>query len=62
MNIIYNTYHNTVNMKPVMYNQTHIDFNKEKYPKFKVGHFVRILKYKNIFAKVILQIGLKKIL
>ena len=49
-------------MKPVMYNQTHIDFNKEKYPKFKVGHFVRILKYKNIFAKVILQIGLKKIL
>ena len=33
---------------------TYIDFNKEnnyKSPKFKIGDFVRILKYKNIFSK-----------
>ena len=33
---------------------TYIDFNKEvndKHPKFKVDDHVRILKYKNIFAK-----------
>ena len=33
---------------------TYIDFNKEvndKDPKFKIGDYVRISKYKNIFAK-----------
>ena len=33
---------------------THIEFNKEnnqKGPKFEVGDHVKILKYKNIFAK-----------
>ena len=37
-------------VKDIMYN----DFKKEvndKDPKFKVGHHVRISKYKNIFAK-----------
>ena len=42
-------------MKPVDVNSnTYIDFNKEndkEGPKFKVGHHVRISKYKNIFAK-----------
>ena len=42
-------------MKPVDFNkETYIDFNKEinsKDPKFKIGDFVRISKYKNIFAK-----------
>ena len=34
--------------------RTHIEFNKEnnqKGPKFEVGDHVKILKYKNIFAK-----------
>ena len=48
-------YHTSIKMKPVdvKYN-TCIDFKKEinnKDPKFKVGHYVRISKYKNIFAK-----------
>ena len=42
-------------MKPVDFNkERYIDFNKEinsKDPKFKIGDFVRISKYKNIFAK-----------
>ena len=47
-----NTYHKTIKMKPidVKYN-TYIDFEKEfndKDPKFKVGDYVRIYKYKNI--------------
>ena len=50
-----NTYHRKTKMKPVdvKYN-TYIDFEKEindKNPKCKVGDFVRISKYKNIFAK-----------
>ena len=49
------TYHITIKMKHVdVKSKTHINFNKEnnhKDPKFKVGDFVRILKYKNIFAK-----------
>ena len=43
----YNTYYSTIKMNPV-------DFNKEnnkKDPKFEVGDYVRISKYKNIFAK-----------
>ena len=50
-----NTYHRSIKMKPinVKYN-TYIDFEKEvndKDPKFKVGDYVRISKYKNIFSK-----------
>ena len=51
-----NTYHTSIKMKPVdVKNNTYIDFEKEvndKDPKFKVGDYVRISKYKNIFAKV----------
>ena len=49
------TYHSTSKMKPVdVKSNTFIDFNKENNeedPKFEVGDHVRILKYKNIFAK-----------
>ena len=42
-------------MKPVdVKNNTYIDFEKEvnnQNPKFKVGDYIRIFKYKNIFAK-----------
>ena len=53
-------------MKPieVKYN-TYIDYITEvndKDPKFKVGDHAKISKYKIIFAKNILQIGLKKFL
>ena len=48
-------YHRTIKMKPVdIKDNTYIDFEKEvndKDPKFKVGNYVRISKYKNIFAK-----------
>ena len=50
-----NTYHTTIKMKPVdVKDNTYINTNKEinyKDPKFKVGDYVRISKYKNIFAK-----------
>ena len=50
-----NTYHRTIKMKPAdVKDNTYIDFEKDvnnKDPKFKVGHHVRISKYKNIFAK-----------
>ena len=50
-----NTYHGTIKMKPVdVKENTYIDFKKEvndKDPKFKVGDYVRISKYKHIFAK-----------
>ena len=50
-----NTYHRTIEMKPVdVKDNTYINFEKEinnKDPKFKVGDYVRISKYKNIFAK-----------
>ena len=50
-----NTYHTTIKMKPIdIKDNTYININKEinyKYPKFKVGDYVRISKYKNIFAK-----------
>ena len=49
------TYHKTIKMKPIGVKfYTYIDFEKEvndKDPKFKVGDYVRISKYKNIFAK-----------
>ena len=50
-----NTYHRTIKMKPLdVKDNTYIDFKEEvndKDPKFKVGDYVRISKYKNIFAK-----------
>ena len=50
-----NIYHRTIKMKPVdVKDNTYIDFEKEvndKDLKFKVGDYVRISKYKNIFAK-----------
>ena len=61
-----NTYHRTIKMKPIdVKDNTYINIGKEvndKDPKFKVGDHVRISKYKNIFLKDILQIGLKKFL
>ena len=49
-----NTYHTTIKMKPIdVKDNTHIDTSKEinnKDPKFKVGDYVRISRYKNIFA------------
>ena len=53
----------TINMKPVdLEPRISIDFNVEKNdnPKFEVGDHVKISKYKNIFPKVTLLIGLKK--
>ena len=50
-----NTYHRTIKIKPVdVKDNTYIDFKKEvndKDPKFKVGDYLRISKYKNIFEK-----------
>ena len=50
-----NTYHRTIKMKPMnVKDNTYIDFEKkinDKDPKFKTGDYVRISKYKNIFAK-----------
>ena len=59
-----NTYHRIVIMKPVDVKPSmYIDFNKENNKegsKFKVGDHGRISKYESIFAKAMLQIGLKK--
>ena len=41
-----NTYHRTIKMKPIDEKKVN-----DKDPKFKVGDYVRISKYKNIFAK-----------
>ena len=50
-----NTYHRTIKMKPVDgSDNTYINFEEEginKHSKFKVGDYVRISKYKNIFDK-----------
>ena len=50
-----NTFHRTIKMKPAdVKDNTYTDFEKEgnnKDLKFKVGGYVRISKYKNIFAK-----------
>ena len=50
-----NTCHRTIKMKSVYVNPSiHFDFNIEndkEGPKFKVGYYVRISKYKNIFTK-----------
>ena len=61
-----NKKHGTIKMKPIdVKDNTYNDFSKEisdNDPKFKVGDRVRVSKYKNIFLKVILQIGQKKFL
>ena len=51
-----NTYHSAIKKKKpaVVKDNTYIGFGKEssnKDPKFKIGDYVRISKYKNIFAK-----------
>ena len=50
-----NTYHTTIKMKPIdVKDNTYINTNEEinyKDPKLKVGDYVRISKYKNIFHK-----------
>ena len=50
-----NRIHRTIKLKSVdVKTSTYIDFNKENNkegPKFKVGYYVRMSKYKNIFAK-----------
>ena len=55
-----------VKVKPVDVNSsTSMDFgieNNKKHHKFKVGDHVKISKYKNIFAKSIIEIGQKKCL
>ena len=51
-----NTVHKTIKMKPIdITNDSYAEYNEnpnKKDPKFKVGVYVRISKYKNIFAKV----------
>ena len=60
------TYNSTVKMKAVDVNwSSYIDSSKENNNKgtwFKIGDIVKTSKYKNIFAKITLQIGLKKFL
>ena len=61
-----NTVHRTIKVKsidvtPDSYAEYNEDSN-EKDPKFKVGDFVRISKYKNILLKDTLKIGQKKLL
>ena len=50
-----NTYHNTIKMEPVdLKSNTYTESSEEinnKDLRFKIGDFVRISKYKNIFAK-----------
>ena len=50
-----NKYHTSIKMKPIdVKDNTCIGFKKEinnKDPKFRVGDYVRISKYKNIFAE-----------
>ena len=50
-----NVYHSTIKIRPFdVKSNTYIDFSKEidnKNPKFKIGHTVRVSKYKNIFVK-----------
>ena len=50
-----NTVHKTIKMKPIdVTDDSFVEYNEKsnkKDPKFKVGDYVRISKYKNIFAK-----------
>ena len=53
-------------MKPLsVKSSTYIDFNTEKHDedyKFEVGEHIKLLKYKNNFAKGYTSIGLRKFL
>ena len=61
-----NTYRRTNKMKPIdVKNNSFAKYNEEsneKDPTFKIGDHVRISKYKIIFAKNMLLIGVKKFL
>ena len=61
-----NTHHTTIKMKAIdVKDNTYINTDKEvndKDPRFQVGNHAKISKYKNIFSKGLLQIGLKKFL
>ena len=61
-----NTYHSTINMKPVDVKlNAYIASSKEinnTNPKFKISDTVRTSKYKIFLQKVTLQIGQKKFL
>ena len=50
-----NTYHRTIKMKPIdVKDNTYINVDNEvndRDPKFKMGDYVKISKYKNIFSK-----------
>ena len=50
-----NTYHSTIKKKPAdAKSSTYIDFNVENYdkdPKFEVGDYLRVSKFKNIFTE-----------
>ena len=50
-----NTYHRTIKIKPVdVKDNTYIDIDNkvnDRDPKFRVGDYVRIFKFKNNFAK-----------
>ena len=52
---VVNTKHSTIKVKPIDVGDNnkrmHIDEHNEKDSKFKVGDRVRIIKFKNIFAK-----------
>ena len=50
-----------VDVKPNTYIDSSKEINNEN-PKFKIVDIVRISKYKNIFAKCLLEIGQKKFL
>ena len=60
-----NTYNSTIKMTPVdVKSNTYIcssKDNNDKDAKFKIGDIVGISKYKNIFEKITLQIGLIKV-
>ena len=55
-----NTYHRSIKIKPAdIKDDTYFDFEKElndKDSKFKIGDYVRISKYKNIFAKTYMSL------
>ena len=61
-----NTYHKTIKINPIdVKNDSFAEYSEEsceKDPKLKVGDYVRISKYKNIFAKEYALIGMKKVL
>ena len=61
-----NTYHGSIKMKPTYVTDDsfveYVEESNKKDPEFKVGDNVRISKYKNVFAKVIRQIDLRKFL